>query len=67
MPTVQEGSAAVQTAKDKYFQDIQTVLLSTDGSMSTGQKAAALQLATDGLNTVLAAMKAMEKAETYQF
>jgi hypothetical protein len=68
MPTtVAAGAQAAGDAKDAYFDDIQAILLDTKSGLTPGQKAAALQKATDGLNTVLAAMKAQEKAETYQF
>ncbi len=67
MATVAAGAQAAGGAKDKYFDDVQAILLDQAGNLTPGAKAAALQIATDGLNTVLAAMKAQEKAETYQF
>jgi hypothetical protein len=63
--TVAAGSGAVGAAKDVYFSDLIAVLNDTVGTLTPGQKAARLQLDTDGLNTVLACIKAMEKAETY--
>lgn len=67
MTTVAANAQAVGDSKDKYLGDIQGLLLSRDGSLTPGAKAAALQIATDGLAFVLAAQKGIEKGQTYQF